>query len=62
MDTYPHWGQLAPADRLRLAALEAELAKVRRPYPEAICEAADLLEQLTEAETKEIETETEGEN
>lgn len=57
MDTYPHWGQLAPADRLRLAALEAELAKVRRPFLEAICEGADVLEQ---AETKGIETETEG--
>lgn len=46
MDTYPHWGQLTPADSLRLAALEAELAKVRPAFVEAICRAADLLERL----------------
>jgi hypothetical protein len=38
------WHQLNAPDRLRLAALEAELAGVPWHYVEAICEAADALE------------------
>jgi hypothetical protein len=44
MDNYPHWAQLPIADRLRIAAVEAELVEVPPRCVEAICEAADLLE------------------
>ena len=44
MQDYPHWNVLPAADRLRLAALEAELAGVDPILIETICDAADLLE------------------
>ena len=44
MDDYPHWHDLDAADRLFLAALEAQLAGVPWRYVEGICEAADALE------------------
>jgi hypothetical protein len=53
---------LAAADRLRLGAVEAELVGVGRSFVEAICEAADLLEQLTEPESREPEGESEAES
>ena len=46
MTDYPRWDDLGPADRLRIAALEAELAGVNWAVVEAMCEAADLLERV----------------
>jgi hypothetical protein len=50
MDDYPCWGELAPADQLRIVALEAELAGLPEPILEAIHAAADILEQVAEQE------------
>ena len=44
MIDYPYWSKLPPADRLRIAALEAELAGVDWVFVRVICEAADTLE------------------
>jgi len=40
MDDYPCWGELGPADQLRIVALEAELAGLPEPILEAIHVAA----------------------
>jgi len=45
MVPYPCWEELPLADRLRLAAVEAEIAQLRWPFIEAICRGADLLEE-----------------
>lgn len=52
MDDYPCWGELGPADHLRIAALEAALAGVAEPILEAIHEVADILEQVAEREER----------
>ncbi len=46
MDAYPRWDELGAADRLRIAALEAESVGLPEPFLEALHAAADLLEPL----------------
>lgn len=46
MDDYPNWDELRLDDRLRIAALEAELAGVADSFLQAIHAAANLLEGL----------------
>lgn len=49
MDDYPCWDDLGPVDRLRVAALGAELAGLPAPFLDAMLAAADLLEALAAA-------------
>lgn len=46
MDSYPRWDELRLDDRLRIAALEAQVAGVAEPFLEAIHATAYLLEKL----------------
>jgi hypothetical protein len=47
MSPYPYWSGLSLADRLRIAATEAQMARIDLRFVQAICQAADLLEDLS---------------
>lgn len=50
MDDYPRWDELGAADRLRIAALEAEAVGLAERFLDAMHASADMLEQLQRGE------------